>query len=289
MYPQCKLCRDREFSRCRSWTGCLHPVIVQRGAQFGLAGRRHPCRGAHADFYGPSIQKVIEILLLQYIDKVIDVWCRSCSSRCIRGGDSRAPTVAPIAWIVVAMPVIVQRQLLWSRRLKLRRSRSSSTSSWSMSLLCRFIWRPFLDKVVDMPVIVDDMVADHSGGASDTVHRLSRWTFQLCSRWYDASSIFLYGGDEGVFDAFCVIFRAPLVVPELSASFWSPRWRRVLRRRGLPCQLELWCCGHTHSHRVVRTTTTTVAILAQDSSIFPWEFWRAWAVRCAGTSTLIRF
>ena len=107
-----------KFSRCRSWTGCLHPVIVQRGAQFGLAGRRHPSRGAHADSYGPSIQTVIEILLLQYIDKVIDVGCRSCSSRSIRGGDSRAPTVAPIAWTVVAMPVVVQRQLLWSRRQK---------------------------------------------------------------------------------------------------------------------------------------------------------------------------
>ena len=29
------------------------PVIVQRGAQFGLAGRRHSCRGAEADSYGP--------------------------------------------------------------------------------------------------------------------------------------------------------------------------------------------------------------------------------------------
>ena len=28
---------------------------------------------------------------------------------------------------------------------------------------------------------------------------------------------------KGLFDAFCVIFRAPPVVPELSASFSSPR------------------------------------------------------------------
>ena len=48
---------------------------------------------------------------------------------------------------------------------------------------------------------------------------------QLCNTdGYDASSIFGYGGDEWDFDAFCVIFRAPPVVPELSASFWSPRW-----------------------------------------------------------------
>ena len=74
-----------------------------------------------------------------------------------------------------------------------------------------------------MPVIVNDRVLN-SGGASDTVHRLFMWTFQLCNTdGYDVSSIFLYGGDEWVFDAFCVIFRAPPVVPELSASFWSPR------------------------------------------------------------------
>ena len=119
VYPQCKLCRDRRNSPGAVLGPVVYmPVIVQRGAQFGLAGRRHPCRGAHPNSYNPSIQKIIQILLLQYIDKVIDVGCRSCSSRCIRGEDSRAPTVAPIAWTVVAMPVIVQRQLLWSRRLK---------------------------------------------------------------------------------------------------------------------------------------------------------------------------
>ena len=57
------------------------------------------------------------------------------------------------------------------------------------------------DKVVDMPVIVNDRVL-HSGVASDTVHRLFMWTFQLCNTdGYDASSIFGYGGDEWDFDA----------------------------------------------------------------------------------------
>ena len=142
------------------------PVFVQRGAQFVFQGHRHLRRGADADSYGPSIQKNIEILQLQYIDKVIDVGFASRAvPRCIRGGDSRAPTVAPTAWTVVAMPVVVQRQSLGPDVFKLRRSRSCSTSSWSMSLLCRFISRPFLDKVVDIPVIVNDMVAYHSGGA----------------------------------------------------------------------------------------------------------------------------
>ena len=73
-----------------------------------------------------------------------------------------------------------------------------------------------------MPVIVNDRVL-HSGGASNSVHRLFSWTFQLCNTdGYDASSIFAYGGDDGLFDALCVFFRALPFVPELSASFWSP-------------------------------------------------------------------
>ena len=98
--------------------------------------------------------------------------------RCIRGGDSRAPTIAVVE--------------LWTR-----------------SLTC--------------PLLCNERVF-HSGGASDTVHRLFMWTFQLCNTdGYDVSSNFAYGGDDGLFDAFCVFFRAPPAMPELSASFSSPR------------------------------------------------------------------
>ena len=66
------------------------PLLVQRGAQFVFQGRRHLRRGADADIYGPSIQKNIEILQLQYIDKVIDVgFAGPAVPWCIRGGDSR--------------------------------------------------------------------------------------------------------------------------------------------------------------------------------------------------------
>ena len=96
------------------------PVILQRGAQFACRGRRHLCRGADADPFGPSVQKIIEILQLQYIDKVIDVgFAGPAVPRCKRGGDSRAPTDAPLSMdTVVAMPVVVQRQLPWFRRQK---------------------------------------------------------------------------------------------------------------------------------------------------------------------------
>ena len=77
-----------------------------------------------------------------------------------------------------------------------------------------------------MPVIVNDRVFyTVEVPQIQLVHRLFMWTFQLCNTdGHDASSIFGYGGDEWDFDAFCVIFRAPPAMPELSASFWSPRW-----------------------------------------------------------------
>ena len=80
---------DRRDSSGAALGPVLDMPVVQRGAQFVSQGRRHLRRGADADSYGPSIQKNIEILQLQYIDKVIDIWvCRSCSIRCSREGDS---------------------------------------------------------------------------------------------------------------------------------------------------------------------------------------------------------
>ena len=94
-------------------------------------------------------------------------------------------------------------------------------------------------------------------GASDSVHRPSWWTF-LCAQRRDAFSG--YDGGEGLFDAFCVIFRAPPVIPELSASFSSFRALTTVSARGLQgcrspgvysqvtrhrdCQLMLRCSRH---------------------------------------------
>ena len=78
---------------------------------------------------------------------------------------------------------------------------------------------------------------------------LKIWTlFLLAVLWR-------WEGFLGGSDAFFALFR---VIPELSASFWSPRWRRVLCHRGFPCQLELWCRGYTRIHSGFRTTTTTI-------------------------------
>ena len=77
----------------------------------------------------------------------------------------------------------------------------------------------FLDKVVDMPVIVNDRVL-HSGGATATVHRLFMWTFSCATELGVSAG---YGGDEGFFGGFSAFFALLRVVPELSASFRSPR------------------------------------------------------------------
>ena len=83
------------------------PVTVQRQVRsfFGMSST--PCRGADADSHGPSVQKIIEILHMQYIDKVIDVCC--AGPRCaLSVGDSRDPTVAArfLSDQVVDIPVV---------------------------------------------------------------------------------------------------------------------------------------------------------------------------------------
>ena len=76
----------------------------------------------------------------------------------------------------------------------------------------------------------------NSEGASDSVHRQSQWTFQFSTETGTFSAG--YGGDEGFFR----LFYAPPGRLELSASFRSPRWRRVLCHRGLPVPTSTGRC-----------------------------------------------
>ena len=62
---------DRRDSSGAALGPVLDMPVVQRGAQFVCQGRRHRRRGEDTDSY---IQKNMEILQLQYIDKVIDIW-----------------------------------------------------------------------------------------------------------------------------------------------------------------------------------------------------------------------
>ena len=75
--------------------------------------------------------------------------------------------------IVVAMPVVVQRQLPYG---------SDFLNVVDVSVVQVEIWvRPFLDKVVDVPVVFNDSVVANSEGASDSVCRRSQWTFQFAT------------------------------------------------------------------------------------------------------------
>ena len=67
----------------------------------------------------------------------------------------------------------------------------------------------------------------------------------MCNRdGYDAFSSGGFGGDEGGFLRFRPFFALLRVVLELSASFRSPRWRRVLCHRGLLHNETVATCWH---------------------------------------------
>ena len=96
---------------------------------------------------------------MQYIDQMIDVgFAGRAVPRCCRGGDSRAPTIAAAQvsqlqyFFVVDVPV-VQVHL--------------GVQLWTGLLTC--------------PSLCNDRVF-HSGGATDTVHRLFMWTFSCATQ-----------------------------------------------------------------------------------------------------------
>ena len=75
------------------------------------------------------------------------------------------------------------------------------------------------DRVVDVPAAVHRQGLDVLVILQRQVHADSR----RCLR-FSSSHELGYDGSEGIFGAFCAIFRAPPVYPELSASFrsWEP-------------------------------------------------------------------
>ena len=78
-------------------------------------GRRHLCRGADAVSPGRSVQKTTEILLLQFIDTVLDVCCAGPASSRVQSvrGQPSSHSCSPFSMdTVVQMTVVVQRQML---------------------------------------------------------------------------------------------------------------------------------------------------------------------------------
>ena len=123
-----------------------------------------------------------------------------------------------------------------------------------------------LDKVVHTPIVCNDRCPDGSDavavrlnvvdalfcrcsssglGPCDHAETPFSWTVEVPQNqfiaWFgghpssyrEGYSTFSIGCDDGFFDAFCVIFRAPPAVPELSASFSSFRALTTVSARGL--------------------------------------------------------
>ena len=137
--------------------------------------------------------------------------CRSCSSRVQTW--RRQPTSHSCSSLnsgqVVACPLCATTDAVWS-----------------------MTWRS-LSTVVDVPVIMQrrfvstvevpqiQFIAGVGGHSSSQ----QRWALGFHSGGYD--------GDEGFFGLFRPFFALLRVVPDLSASFRTPRWRRVLCHPGL--------------------------------------------------------
>ena len=100
----CRLCR-------------FFGVVCFKTVEIHSAARRHPCRGANAVSLGPEIpQKTIEILTLQYIDKVTDVVQVLQSSSAVVEETADLPQLRRFAWtLALHMPVVVQRQVPYGR------------------------------------------------------------------------------------------------------------------------------------------------------------------------------
>ena len=105
--------------------------------------------------------------------------------------------------------------------------------------------------VVNVPVIIQRQVRFSSTAEVPQIQFTARVVdILLCNR--DRYEAFIRGvmvAVIGFFDAFCVIFRAPPVVPELSASFSSFRALTPVSARGLQrvCQFMttvLWIYTH---------------------------------------------
>ena len=108
--------------------------------------RRHLCRGADAVSLGPTVQKTIEILQLQFIDKVFDVCCAGPASSRVQS-ERRAPTVAArriLAWTRLSTcPLMSTTDARWFRSQKTVNVQQLQyfLNGWSISLLCRSRWR----------------------------------------------------------------------------------------------------------------------------------------------------
>ena len=114
-------------------------------------GRRHSCPGADADSLGPVS---IAFLQLQYIDKVVDVYCAGPAVlECTRGGDSRLLHLVEFFGPGRRHARCVQRQMPWSMTW-----RSSSTDMDVPVIMQRRLRQWKFPVVSSSPEVVDTFV-----------------------------------------------------------------------------------------------------------------------------------
>ena len=163
----------------------------------------------------PMVRSCVS-LILQYNDKVVVVLS---VQRCERPSSSHSCSLD----MVVDMPVMFNDSPWFNVQKTAVVPQLLRVLWWPVSLLCRSCWCRFLrlwtpcdhaatslfSSTIEVPQIqfsvrvVDIPVVQQRGARLPTVLVMTAMS--------------------GFFGAFCAIFRAPLVIPELSASFRSPR------------------------------------------------------------------
>ena len=169
------------------------PLSCNARCIYGCQVRGHLCRGAEAVSLGP-VQKTIDIVQLQFIDKVFDVCCAGpASSGAVCDETVELPQLQPVEHgHCRCMPVVCNDRCLVVQECgKLRRLRSCSTS----------------DNVVDVPVGAVHRRFGRPFGHAATVATVEVPQIQLSPEsvdipvrnrdGYSTLSSGGYGGDEG--------------------------------------------------------------------------------------------
>ena len=212
-YPQCKLCSSpSRFLRCRSWTGFDMPVIVQRQVRSlrvkvvdisAVAQRQFPLVLFRTPWRFRCSMSVVQVQQI----RVQSVRRQSSSHSC-----------SPLSMdTVVAYPLCAMTDCRW----------------WSMSLLAQFI--------------------DGYGRPCDHAVTLCVATVEVCPRFSSSPesvdipvatemgtrllAVVVMAAMKG-FSAFVGHFSRSSRLSGVERQFRSPRWRRVLCHRGLPCTIH---------------------------------------------------
>ena len=235
-HRSCSCALVETFFCCSSWTWLTCPLLCIAKCAVIAVCCRHPCRGAEADSYA--------FLSFSYCSTLIR-WSSSLV-QVLLWETVEFPQLQPFPDKVVDMPVVLDDYSLWFHVQKtakvpqLLRVVMVADVPVVQVVWCRFLrlWTPCDHAATRFSSTVEVPQSRSSPEFMDIL---------LCNReWLDFQAYWLCWRCR-VFAHFAPFFALLRVVRELSASFLSPRRRRVLRCRGSPCQfmtLVLWTYTH---------------------------------------------